>query len=175
MITCKRRVSHSTSAVLRCKASVPSRQYRRILRDTDPESPMKAIALFVAALCTTGVFAQAPPQPALDLDLPSKANASAGSGSTVADDPPGTYYGDVGGKDAPDSRTTVSGSVTTTAGYAKGYGSGFATDAEFNMSTQLKNGKTIEMNIGVMRSNGLPNRWGRGYGSGFDAAIDDRR
>jgi hypothetical protein len=37
------------------------------------------------------------------------------------------------------------------------------------MSTQLKNGKTIEMNISVMRSDGLPTRWGRGYWSGLDA------
>lgn len=135
-----------------------------------------AIALFVGALCTTSVFAQAPVPPALDLDLASKPNVTAAdSGSTLADDPPGTYYGDVSGKDEPDSHTTMSGSVTTTAGYAKGYGSGFATGAQLNVSTQLKNGKVIQMDIGVMRSDGLPNRRGRGYESGFDSILDDRR
>ena len=127
--------------------------------------------LFAAAslglFCTSPAFAQSTTQPALNLDLPSNSNAAEpNASSTTANDPPGTYYGDVGGNGAPDTTTKVSGSVSTMVGYAKGYGTGIANGADLNVSTQTKNGNTVNLNISVMRSNGLPGGWGYGYGYG---------
>jgi hypothetical protein len=126
-----------------------------------------AIAAILGTLCSAPAWAQ-DQDTSLNLDLPSsQAAAASSSGATTASDPPGKYYGDVGGKDDLVSNTKISGTVSTTVGYAKGYGTGFATAADLNMSTQLKDGTLINVNIGVSRSDGMPGRWGRAYGRGY--------
>jgi hypothetical protein len=107
------------------------------------------------ALVTGQAFAQTAAP--LNLDLPASAPAPA-SDPTDPDSPayPGTYYGDGSDSDSLIDRTKVSGSVSSTVGYSKGYGTGFATSADVNVTTQLKNGNTINMSLGVSKSDGLP-------------------
>lgn len=129
-------------------------------------TPMKlVVAATFGLLCMSPALAQTTTQPALNLDLPSNRNVvEPNASASTANDPPGTYYGDVGGSGAPDTTTAVSGSVSTMVGYAKGYGTGISNSADLNVNTQLKNGNTVNLNISVMKSNGLPGGWGYGYG-----------
>jgi hypothetical protein len=124
-----------------------------------------ALAATFGLVCMSSAFAQTAMQPTLNLALPPGQNVVDSTASTTtANDPPGKYYGDVGGNGPPDSTTTVSGSVSTMVGYAKGYGTGISNGADLNVNTQLKNGNTVNLNISVMQSNGLPGGWGYGYG-----------
>ena len=118
---------------------------------------MKCALAILALSCVAPAFAQTTQEPQLKLSLPpSQATANA---TSPADDPPGTYYGDVSDPSKRDTVTKVSGSFTTTVGYAKGYGSGISNSADINVNTQLKNGSVVNLNIGVSRSNG-PTSWG---------------
>jgi hypothetical protein len=128
-----------------------------------------AIAATLGLLCMTCAVAQTATQTTLKLDLPSSGNIPDAGASAKADDAPGKYYGDVGGKDDPNTNTTVSGSVSTAVGYAKGYGTGFSNAADLNVNTQLKNGTTLNLNIGVTQSNGFPTHWGHGSGPWLNA------
>lgn len=93
----------------------------------------------------------------LDLSLPAPSQAVApGEADDSSPSDPGKYYGDGTDSESLIDRTTVSGSVTSTVGYSKGYGTGFGTSADVNLNTQLKNGNTVNINIGVSKSDGLP-------------------
>jgi hypothetical protein len=93
----------------------------------------------------------------LNLDLPA-ANQAVSPDQIDPSSPeyPGKYYGDGTDSESIIDRTTVSGSVSTTVGYSKGNGTGFGTSADVNINTQLKNGNTVNMSLGVSRSDGLP-------------------
>ncbi|GAA0722460.1 hypothetical protein [Dokdonella soli] len=108
-------------------------------------------AVLIAAFAPSAQ-AQTPAQP-LDLKLPAAHDAAA----ATAADPPGTYYGDVGGNgDASD--TLISGSFSTTVGYAKGFGTGVSNAATLNVSKQYDDGRTVNLHIDVRRSSGFPSR-----------------
>jgi len=112
-------------------------------------------ALALLALFTAQAVAQTAAP--LNLELPASAPVPT-SDATDPDSPayPGKYYGDGSDSDSLIDRTKVSGSVSSTVGYSKGYGTGFATSADVNITTQLKNGNTINMSLGVSKSDGLP-------------------
>lgn len=93
----------------------------------------------------------------LDLSLPAAVPAVvADSAVESSANAPGKYYGDGTDSERLIDRTTVSGSVTSTVGYSKEYGTGFGTSADIDITTQLKNGNTLNMSLGVSRSDGLP-------------------
>jgi hypothetical protein len=121
-----------------------------------------AIAATFGLLCMVSAQAQTSPQPALDLDLPTDRPAP-NVNATTAGDPPGKYYGDVDGNSDPATSTRVSGSFSTTVGYAKGYGTGISNSADLNVDTQLQNGNTINMNIGVTQGDNLSGRRRHGW------------
>ncbi|MEO5560678.1 MAG: hypothetical protein ABIO49_12270 [Dokdonella sp.] len=105
----------------------------------------------------------------LDLSLPAANQASvADAADESSPKDPGKYYGDGTDSERLIDRTTVSSSVTSTVGYSKEYGTGFGTSADINVTTQLKNGNTLNMSLGVSRSDGLPySPYGNGgYGFG---------
>ena len=132
-------------------------------------SMKRAAVTLSGSLLATFALAQTPPQAAgaLDLNLPAATRVHSPDTDAKAAEVPGVYYGDVGGNGDAASNTVVSGTVGTTVGYAKGFGSGISTAADFNMSTQTGSGHTLDLNIGVMRSNGFPGGgWGYGYGRG---------
>lgn len=128
-----------------------------------------AVAALLAAGFMAPALAQAPPglpPPPLDLKLHSQAypapNATA----------PGVYYGDVSGTpgdaDATgddgigpgfDTRTHVSGSISTSIGYAKGFGTGMSNGAEVDVSKRFEDGGGLDMHIGVQRADGFQDRW----------------
>ena len=124
--------------------------------------------LFAAVLAIVPAgHAVAQSQP-LDLQLPPQDTMPApGSAADTVNDPPGTYYGDVGSKpDAPAPDTVVSGSVSTTIGYSKAYGTGTGESAELNISHHDDDGRNFNVHIDVSQSRGFPigpNYYGQGY------------
>lgn len=125
----------------------------------------RAIATTFGLLCMAA--AQAQTQPSLNLDLPSNQNVKTGNAAVdaadAAQDAPGKYDGDASGNTDLLSNTEVHGSFTSTIGYSKGYGTGFSNAADLNVSSRLKNGGSFDMNISVMKSDGLPTPSYRGY------------
>jgi hypothetical protein len=98
------------------------------------------------------------PAPSLNLSVPADADPLG-----LANDPPGTYYGDVGGKQGSNSGVQVSGAFSTTIGYAKGYGSGISNSAELNLVKNTDDGQTFALHLHVTEGDALPYR-GRYYG-----------
>ncbi len=129
------------------------------------KSPI-AIALFAAftASAAGSAIAQTAAAP-LDLSLPPDQAAIAAAAAN-AEDPPGTYYGDVAGKDST-SAARVSGSFSTTIGYAKGFGTGISNAASLNVSKQTDDGKQFDLHIHVTQSNGFPGRYPGYYYPGY--------
>jgi hypothetical protein len=111
------------------------------------------------ALIAMPAFAQSPtPTPApLNLSVPADADPLG-----LANDPPGTYYGDVGGKGDGGSGVQVSGAFSTTIGYTKGYGSGISNSAELNLVKKTDEGQTFALHLHVTEGDALPYR-GRYY------------
>ncbi|MEO7433286.1 MAG: hypothetical protein ABIR62_14935 [Dokdonella sp.] len=111
---------------------------------------------FVCALGFASI-AEAQAAAPLDLSLPASSHQPVAlpSGDSSPSNP-GKYYGDGTDSESLIDRTTVSGSVSSTVGYSKAYGTGFGTSADINLSTQMKNGNTVNINVGVSRSDGLP-------------------
>ena len=117
------------------------------------------------ALAASSAFAQtqdAPPS--LNLSVPA---AQADPESTLADDPPGTYYGDVGGEKDAGNGVQMSGAFSTTIGYAKGYGTGISNSAELNLSKQTDDGKTFGLHLHVSKGDALPYYYGRNRRGGW--------
>jgi hypothetical protein len=111
-------------------------------------------------LIAASAFAQSPtsvPAPALNLSVPADADPMG-----PANDPPGTYYGDVGGKGDEGSGAQVSGAFSTTIGYAKGFGSGISNSAELDVLRNSDDGQTFSLHLHVTEGDALPYR-GRYY------------
>ena len=108
-----------------------------------------SLVALVALTCFAQVQAQST-QEALNLNLP-----SAAASPVPAVDPPGTYYGDVGDGKSADTDVQVSGAVSTTIGYARGFGTGVATSAELNVIKQTEDGKTYGVHIRVTDGDAL--------------------
>lgn len=115
-------------------------------------------------LAATTVSAQTPDATPLNLALPSSPMDQANP--DVASDPPGTYYGDVPGKHEAASGVQMSGAISTTIGYAKGYGTGISNSAELNLLKQTDDGKTFSLQLHVTEGDALPYQ-GRYYRRGW--------
>ena len=89
----------------------------------------------------------APASSALNLQLPASQNAIGDSDARDTGDTP--------------SNTTVHGEVSTTVGYAKGYGTGIATGTDLDIEHQTDNGNEIGLRIHAVQSKGFP---AYGYG-----------
>lgn len=109
-----------------------------------------------ASASSSSVPASASSSP-LNLKLPTSQNVPG------ANDSPGKYYGDTGGKDSGSSSTTVHGSVTTMMGYSKGYGTGTPASVNLDIDHHTNNGNHVRLQINMMQGNGFP---GYGYGYG---------
>ena len=103
------------------------------------------------ALAGSCAIAQTPDVPPLNLALPSSA-----ADSSYAADPPGTYYGDVDGAQRDANGVQMSGALSTTIGYAKGYGTGISNSAELNVSKQTDDGQTFDLHLRVTEGDALP-------------------
>jgi hypothetical protein len=126
------------------------------------------IRLFASmlVLAATPLAAQSPDAPPpLDLKLPAGNQFS--DVSDPAADPPGTYYGDVGGEQDNEDHTGVrmSGAFSTTIGYARGYGTGISNSAALNLVKQTEDGKTFGLHLHVTKGDALPyaGRYYRGW------------
>lgn len=118
-----------------------------------------AIAIAVAALFATTTWAQSS-SASLDLQVPPAQDTAAAPASKASDEP-GQYYGDVNGNGAAQSDTQVSGSFSSGIGYAKGFGTGFSSAADLNVSKRTDEGNLMSLHIGVSQSRGFaPYRYG---------------
>jgi hypothetical protein len=113
------------------------------------------------ALIAVPAMAQSPtpaPAPPLNLSVPADADPLG-----LANDPPGTYYGDHGGKESNGSGVQVSGAFSTTIGYSKGYGSGISNSADLNVVKNTDDGQTFALRLHVTEGDALPyrGRYGR--------------
>lgn len=111
------------------------------------------LAALIGLVASTAI-AQTPDTTALNLALPS--NPMDQANPAVATDPPGTYYGDVAGKQEAGSGVQMSGAVSTTVGYAKGFGTGISNSAELNVLKQTDDGKTFSLQLNVTEGDALP-------------------
>lgn len=123
-----------------------------------------AIAVFFTAACASAAFAQsAPPaqataaapaaQPAVPLQLqvprqPVQEAPAASDNAIVDAQDSGANTGD--DKHGPQ----VHGSFTTGIGYSKGYGTSTMNAAELDVSGQTDSGRTYDMHLHVIQSNG---------------------
>jgi hypothetical protein len=119
----------------------------------------------LAALLALGVMApalaQTPTSKPLDLKL--RAQDFPVSGATA----PGVYYGDTSGKrvtgddhrDTSDTRTHVSGTLSTSIGYAKGFGTATSSAATLDLDHSFDNGSRVDLHLGVRQSDGFQRRW----------------
>jgi hypothetical protein len=120
---------------------------------------MLAALLGLAAMVPA--MAQAPPSRPLDLKVHAQDVPASGASA------PGMYYGDTSGKrvtgDArpgtADARTHVSGTLSTSVGYAKGFGTGTSTAATLDLDHTLDNGSRIDLHLGVRQTDGFARRW----------------
>jgi hypothetical protein len=136
--------------------------WRFELKSTAMNSGTRLLSPLIAliALIAVSAFAQSPaptPAPALNLGVPADADPLG-----LANDPPGTYYGDVGGKEKDGSGVQVSGAFSTTIGYAQGYGSGISNSAELDVVKNGDDGQTFSLHLHVTEGDALPYR-GRYY------------
>lgn len=129
----------------------------------DMTTKPRLLASFIC-LAATSAMAQTPDPHALNLAIPSSPIEQ--SGHDLASDPPSTYYGDVGGDQKADSGVQMSGALSTTIGYAKGYGTGISNSAELNVSKQTEDGKTFSLHLHVTEGDALPYQ-GRYYRRGW--------
>jgi hypothetical protein len=126
------------------------------------------IAVALAAFLTAPAWAQQSP-PALDLKLPAATQVTPPDAVGGADTP-GTYYGDVDGKDGKPAE--VHGSFTTGIGYSKEFGNSTFNSADLDVSKQYDSGRTVDMHLHVEQSKGFPYGgtaypYGYGYGSRY--------
>lgn len=123
----------------------------------------RAICILLLALVTTSVGAQEPP-PKLDLTLPAIKDTSSTTTASASAAP-----ADLSGNNAVDANDSqpdpnridptklrVTGGVSTTIGYAKGYGTGISNAAELNISKQTDDGKSFNFHLDVRKSDGFP-------------------
>ncbi len=113
------------------------------------------------ALAATGAIAQTPDTPPLNLAVPSST-----ADPSYAADPPGTYYGDVDGAQRDDNGVQMSGALSTTIGYTKGYGTGISNSADLKLLKQTDDGKTFSLQLHVTEGDALPYQ-GRYYRRGW--------
>lgn len=113
------------------------------------------------AMVASGAIAQTPDTPPLNLALPSSVAAP-----NYAADPPGTYYGDEDGAQRDVNGVQMSGSISTTIGYAKGYGTGISNSADLKLLKQTDDGKTFSLQLHVTEGDALPYQ-GRYYRRGW--------
>lgn len=132
-------------------------------QDMNMNMNLRLLASLIA-LAATPVFAQSPDTTALNLALPSSPMDQANP--ELAGDPPGTYYGDVDGKQEAASGVQVSGAISTTIGYAKGYGTGISNSADLNVLKQTDDGQTFSLQLHVTEGDALPYQ-GRYYRRGW--------
>ncbi|WP_049621681.1 hypothetical protein [Frateuria defendens] len=129
--------------------------------------PLVTAALFLFAAAP--VLAQSQSNRPLDLKLhPDTAPASV---STA----PGVYYGDTSGRrgdedeqaQAPDpdagKPTQIHGSVSTSIGYAKGFGTGVTNAAQLDISHRTDDNNRFDVHIGVANGHGFPAAGPWGY------------
>jgi hypothetical protein len=129
------------------------------LKSTAMNSGIRLLSPLIAVIAVSA-FAQSPaptPAPALNLSVPADADPLG-----LANDPPGTYYGDVGGKEKDGSGVQVFGAFSTTIGYAQGYGSGISNSAELDVVKNGDDGQTFSLHLHVTEGDALPYR-GRYY------------
>lgn len=108
----------------------------------------------MVSLAASAAVAQTPETPALNLALPPAPMDLANSAAAV--DPPGTYYGDVAGRQQDDSSVQVTGAVSTTIGYAKGFGTGISNSAELHVHKQTDDGKDLFLHVYVSKGDDMP-------------------
>ena len=122
--------------------------------------------LLASLICLTATtaMAQTPDPHALNLAIPSSPIEQ--SGHDLASDPPGTYYGDVGGDQKADNGVQMSGALSTTIGYAKGFGTGISNSADLKLLKQTDEGKTFSLQLHVTEGDALPYQ-GRYYRRGW--------
>jgi hypothetical protein len=130
---------------------------------------MKTVVAALFATCVMApALAQPPPglpPPPLDLKLRSQAYPPP---SATA---PGVYYGDVSGNRGDDgngddgsvpgfdTKTHVSGSVSTSIGYARGFGTGTSNGAQLHVNKRFEGGGGVDVHIGVQHTDGFNDRW----------------
>lgn len=122
--------------------------------------PYSLVLAAAALLVATAAAAQSSSQ-SLDLNLPAGGKVAAAAPAAGGADEPGKYYGDV---DGDGSQTHVSGSFSTTVGYAKGFGTGIGNSASLNVSKTYDDGREVDLHIHVSHSDGLPGYGWGGYG-----------
>jgi hypothetical protein len=120
---------------------------------------MRLLSPLMALISVTALAQTSPPisSTPLNLSVPTDSDPPG-----LANDPPGTYYGDVDGKKDDGSGVLVSGAFSTTIGYAKGFGSGISNSAELNLVKKTDDGQTFAVRLHVTEGDALPYR-GRYY------------
>lgn len=103
------------------------------------------VAAILLVFLAGPAWAQTQPS-ALDLRLPppSDLRPQADGGVTIPDER------------ATDTATSVHGSFTSGVGYSKGFGNSTVNAAELDVTKRYDSGRTLDLQIGVLRSTGVP-------------------